>query len=145
MEDLPTIEKNASRSKMELSICLNRIIEAVAGMTSQKWLAASILLIPNSTNSLKFDRKKRKTSCLNAFSTECSKCNWIDWGDKIKKFPSQLTKSSANNRNLENVFVVFVGKNIELESQAIPNQKQQKSTFDLYVNSWSYFMDELIK
>ena len=73
--NLPVVEHTPTHQNLDANNSINRLADAIAGITTQQPSQATTMLKPVSTSTLIFDGKIEKFELFEDFFTQCSKCN----------------------------------------------------------------------
>ena len=150
---LPVVEQTPSNQKLDASISINRLADAIAGIATQPRTQAATMLKPVSTNTLIFDGKNEKFELFeDLFHTMLKMQPEMTETIKINHFHARLRKealqtfrntSAINKKTLDDVLIVFRRKYVKPESQATAKHKWHKLTIDPNTKSLPYFSEEL--
>ena len=151
--NLPVVEQTPTNHNLEANNSINRLADAIAGITTQQRPQAATMLKPVSTNTLIFDGKKEKFELFeDLFHTMLKMQPEMTEALKIKHFHAHLRKealqtfriiSAINKKTLDDVLIVFRRKYLKPESQATAKHKWHKLTFDPNTKSLPDFLEEL--
>ena len=151
--NLPVVEQTPGNQNSDANISINRISDAIAGITTQQRPQAATMLKPVSTNTLIFDGKNKKVELFEDLfhillkmqpeMTEAMKIN--NFYAHLRKEALQTFKniSASNKKTLDDVLIVFRRKYVKPESQATAKHKWHKLTFDPNTKSLPDFLEEL--
>ena len=150
---LPVVEQTPTNQNFEANNSINRLADAIAGITTQKRPQAATMLKPVSTNTLIFDGKNEKFELFeDLFHTMLKMQPEMTEAMKINHFHAHLRKealqtfrniSAVNKKTLNDVLIVFRRKYVKPESQATAKHKWHKLTFDPNTKSLPDFLEEL--
>ena len=151
--NLPAVEQTPTNQNLEANNSLNRLADAIAGITTQQRPQSATMLKQVSTNTLIFDGKNEKFELFeDLFHTMLKKQPEMTEAMKINHFHAHLGKealqtfrniSAVNRKTLDDVLIVFRRKYVNPESQATAKHKWHKLTFDPNTNSLPDFLEEL--
>ena len=151
--NLPVVEQTPRNQNIDANNSINRLVDAIAGITTQQRPQAAIMLKPVSINTLIFDGKNEKFEFFeDLFHTMLKMQPEMTDAMKINHFHAHLRKealqtfrniSAVNKKILDDVLVVFQRKYVKLESQATAKHKWHKLTFDPNTESLPDFLEEL--
>ena len=151
--NLPVVEQTPTNQNLEENNSINRLVDAIAGITTQQRPQAATMLKPVSTNTLIFDGKNRKFELFeDLFHTMLKMQPEMTEAMKINHFHAHLRKealqtfrniSAVNRKTLDDVLIVFRCKYVKPESQATAKHKWHKLTFDPNTKSLPDFQEEL--
>ena len=151
--NLPVVEQTATNQNLEANNSINRLADAIAGITTQQRPQAATMLKPVSTNTLIFDGKNEKFELFeDLFHTMLKMQPEMTEAMKINHFHVHLRKealqtfrniSAVNRKTLDDVLIVFRRKYVKPESQATAKHKWHKLTFDPNTKSLPDFLEEL--
>ena len=151
--NLPVVEQTPRNQNLDANNSINRLADAIAGITTQQRPQAATMLKPVSTNTLIFDGKNEKFELFeDLFHTMLKMQTEITDAMKINHFHSHLQKkalqtfrniSAINKKVLDDVLIVFRGKYVKPESQATAKHKWHKLTIDPNTKSLPDFLEEL--
>ena len=151
--NLPLVEQTPTNQNLEANNSINRLADAIAGITTQQRPQAATMLKPVSTNTLIFDGKNEKFELFeDLFHTMLKMQPEMTEVMKINHFLAHLRKeavqtfrniSAVNRKTLDDVLIVFRRKNVKPESQATAKHKWHKLTFDPNTKSLPDFLEEL--
>ena len=137
---LPVVEQTPTNQNLEANNFINRLADAIAGITTQQRPQAATMLKPVSTNTLIFDGKNEKFELFeDLFHTMLKMQPEMTEAMKINHFHAHLRKealqtfrniSAVNRKTLDDVLIVFRRKYVKPESQATAKHKWHKLTFD---------------
>ena len=150
---LPVVEQTPTNQNLEANNSINRLADAIAGITTQQRPQAATMLKPVSTNTIIFDGKNEKFELFEDLihtmlkmqpeMTETMKINHFH-GHLLKKALQTFRNISAvNKKTLDDVLIVFRRKYVKPESQATAKHKWHKLTFDPNTKSLPDFLEEL--
>ena len=152
-KNLPVVEQTPTNQNLEANNSINRLADAIAGITTQQRPQAATMLKPVSTNTLIFDGKNEKFELFeDLFHTMLKMQPEMTEAMKINHFHAHLRKealqtfrniSAVNRKTLDDVLIVFRRNYVKPESQATAKQKWHKLTFDPNTKSLPYFLEEL--
>ena len=150
---LPMVEHTPRNQNLEANNSINRLADAIAGITTQQRPQAATMLKPVSTNILIFDGKNEKFELFeDLFHTMLKMQPEMTETMKINRFHAHLRKealqifrniSASNKKTLGDVLIVFRRKYVKPESQATAKHKWHKLTFDPNTKSLPDFLEEL--
>ena len=150
---LPVVEQTPANQKVDANNSINRLADAIAGITTQQRPQAATMLKPVSTNTLIFDGKNEKFELFeDLFHTMLKMQPEMTEAMKINHFYAHLRKdalqtfrniSAVNKKTLDDVLIVFRRKYVKPESQATAKHKWHKLTFDPNTKSFPDFLEEL--
>ena len=151
--NLPVVEQTRANQNLEANNSINRLADAIAGITTQQRPQAATMLKPVSTNTLIFDGKNEKFEFFeDLFHTMLKMQPEMTEAMKINHFHAHLLKealqtfrniSAVNRKTLDDVLIVFRRKHVKPESQATAKHKWHKLTFDPNTKSLPDFLEEL--
>ena len=151
--NLPVVEQTRANQNLEANNSINRLADAIAGITTQQRPQAATMLKPVSTNTLIFDGKNEKFEFFeDLFHTMLKMQPEMTEAMKINHFHAHLRKealqtfrniSAVNRKTLDDVLIVFRRKYVKPESQATAKHKWHKLTFDPNTKSLPDFLEEL--
>ena len=151
--NLPVVEQTPTNQNLEANNSINRLADAIAGITTQQRPQAATMLKPVSTNTLIFDGKNEKFELFeDLFHTMLKMQPEMTKAMKINPFHAHLRKealqtfrniSAVNRKTLDDVLIVFRRKYVKPESQATAKHKWHKLTFDPTTKSLPDFLEEL--
>ena len=151
--NLPVAEQTPRNQNLDANNSINRLADAIAGITTQQRPQAATMLKPVSTNTLIFDGKNEKFELFeDLFHTMLKMQPEMTEAMKINHFHAHLRKealqtfrniSASNKKTLDDVLIVFRRKYVKPESQATAKHKWHKLTFDPNTKSLSDFLEEL--
>ena len=147
------VEQTPTNKNLEANNSINRLADAIAGITTQQRPQAATMLKPVSTNTLIFDGKNEKFELFeDLFHTMLEMQPEMTEAIKINPFHVHLRKealrtfrniSAVNRKTLDDVLIVFRRKYVKPESQATAKHKWHKLTFDPNTKSLPDFLEEL--
>ena len=150
---LPVVEQTPANQNLDANNSINRLADAIAGITTQQRPQAATMLKPVSTNTLIFDGKYEKFELFeDLFHTMLKMQPEMTEAMKINHFHAHLRKdalqtfrniSAVNKKTLDDVLIVFRRKYVKPESQATAKHKWHKLTFDPNTKSLPDFLEEL--
>ena len=150
---LPVVEQTPANQNLDANNSINRLADAIAGITTQQRPQAATMLKPVSTNTLIFDGKIEKFELFeDLFHTMLKMQPEMTEAIKINHFHAHLRKdtlqtfrniSAVNKKTLDDVLIVFRRKHVKPESQATAKHKWHKLTFDPNTKSLPDFLEEL--
>ena len=151
--NLPVVEQTPINQNLDANNSINRLADAIAGITTQQRPQAATMLKPVSTNTLIFDGKNEKFELFeDLFHTMLKMQPEMTEAMKIDHFHAHLRKkalqtfrniSALNKKTLDDVLIVFRRKYLKPESQATAKHKWHKLTFDPNTKSLPDFLEEL--
>ena len=151
--NLPVVEQTPRNQNSDANNSINRLADAIAGITTQQRPQAATMLKPVSTNTLIFDGKNEKFELFeDLFHTMLKMQPEMTEAMKINHFHAHLRKealqtfrniSALNEKTLDDVLIVFRRKYVKPESQATAKHKWHKLTFDPNTKSLPDFLEEL--
>ena len=151
--NLPLVEQTPANQNLDANNSINRLADAIAGITTQQRPQPATMLKPVSTNTLKFDGKNEKFELFeDLFYTMLKMQPEKTEAMKINHFHAHLRKdalqtfrniSAVNKKTLDDVLIVFRRKYVKLESQATAKHKWHRLTFDPNTKSFPDFLEEL--
>ena len=151
--NLPVVEQTPINQNLDANNSINRLADAIAGITTQQRPQAATMLKPVSTNTLIFDGKNEKFVLFeDLFHTMLKMQPEMTEAMKINSFHAHLRKealqtfrniSAVNKKTLDDVLIVFRRKYVKPESQATAKHKWHKLTFDPNTKSLPDFLEEL--
>ena len=151
--NLPVVEHTPTHQNLDANNSINRLADAIAGITTQQPSQATIMLKPVSTSTLSFDGKNEKFELFeDLFHTMLKMQPEKTEAMKINHFHAHLRKealqtfrniSAVNKKTLDDVLIVFRRKYVKPESQATAKHKWHKLTFDPNTKSLPDFLEEL--
>ena len=150
---LPVVGQTPASQNLDANNSINRLADAIAGITTQQRPQAATMLKPVSTNTLIFDGKNEKFELFeDLFHTMLKMQPEMTEAMKINHFHAHLRKdalqtfrniSAVNKKTLDDVLIVFRRKYVKPESQATAKHKWHKLTFDPNTKSLPDFLEEL--
>ena len=150
---LPVVEKTQRNQNLDANNSINRLVDAIAGITTQQRPQAATMLKPVSTDTLIFDGKNEKFELFeDLFHTMLKMQPEMTEAMKINHFQAHLRKealqtfrniSAINKKTLDDVLIVFRRKCVKPESQATAKHKWHKLTFDPNTKSLPDFLEKL--
>ena len=151
--NLPVVEHTPTHQNLDANNSINRLADAIAGITTQQPSQATTMLKPVSTSTLIFDGKNEKFELFeDLFHTMIKMQPEMTEAMKINHFHAHLRKealqtfrniSAVNKKTLDDVLIVFRRKYVKPESQATAKHKWHKLTFDPNTKSLPDFLEEL--
>ena len=151
--NLPVAQQTPRNQNLDANNSINRLADAIAGITTQQRPQTATMLKPVSTNTLIFDGKNEKFELFeDLFHTMLKMQPEMTEAMKINHFHAHLRKealqtfrniSAVNKKTLDEVLVVFRRKYVKPESQATAKHKWHKLTFDPNTKSLPDFLEEL--
>ena len=151
--NLPVVEQTPTNQNLEANNPINRLADAIAGITTQQRPQAATMLRPVSTNTLIFDGKIEKFELFeDLFHTMLKMQPEMTETMKINHFHAHLRKealqtfrniSAVNKKTLDDVLIVFRRKYVKPESQATAKHKWHKLIIDPNTKSLPDFLEEL--
>ena len=151
--NLPVVQQSPTNQDLDANNSINRLVDAIAGITTQKRPQAATTLKPVSTNTLIFDGENEKFELFeDLFHTMLKMQPEMTEAMKINLFHAHLRNealqtfrniSAANKKTLDDVLIVFRRKYVKPESQATAKHKWHKLTFDPITKSLPDFLEEL--
>ena len=151
--NLPVVEHTPTHQNLDANNSINRLADAIAGITTQQPSQATTRLKPVSTSTLIFDGKNEKFELFeDLFHTMLKMQPEMTEAMKINHFHAHLRKealqtfrniSTVNKKTLNDVLIVFRRKYVKPESQATAKHKWHKLTFDPNTKSLPDFLEEL--
>ena len=153
--NLPMIKQTPRNQNSDANNSINRLADAIAGITTQQPPQAATMPQPVSTNTLIFDGKNKKFELFeDLFHTMLKMQPEMTEAMKINHFHAHLRKealqtfrnmSASNKKTLDDVLIVFRRKYVKPESQATAKHIWHKLTFDPNTKSLPDFLEELNK
>ena len=150
--NLPVVEQTPTNQNLEANNSINRLADAIAGITTQQRPQAATMPKPVSTNTLIFDGKNEKFELFeDLFHTMLKMHPEMTEAMKINQFHAHLRKealqtfrniSAVNKKTLVDVLIVFRRKYVKPESQATAKHKWHNLTFDPNSKSLPDFLEE---
>ena len=151
--NLPVVEHTPTHQNLDANNSINRLADAIAGITTQQPSQATTMLKPVSTSTLIFDGKNQKFELFeDLLHTMLKMQPEMTKAMKINHFHAHLRKealqtfrniSAVNKKTLDDVLIVFRRKYVKPESQATAKHKWHKLTFDPNTKSLPHFLEEL--
>ena len=151
--NLPVVEHTQTNQNLDANNSINRLADAIAGITTQQPSQATTMLKPVSTSTLIFDGTNEKFELFeDLFHTMLKMQPEMTEAMKINHFHAHLRKealqtfrniSAVNKKTLDDVLIVFRRKYVKPESQATAKHKWHKLTFDPNTKSLPDFLEEL--
>ena len=151
--NLPVVEHTPTHQNLDANNSINRLADAIAGITTQQPSQATTMLKPVSTSTLIFDGKNEKFELFeDLFHTMLKMQPEMTEAMKINHFHAHLRKealqtfrniSAVNKKTLDDVLIVLRRKYVKPESQATAKHKWHKLTFDPNTKSLPDFLEEL--
>ena len=152
-KNLPVVEQTPTNQNLETNNSINRLVDAIAGITTQQRPQAATMLKPVSANTLIFDGKNEKLELFeDLFNTMLKMQPEMTEAMKINHFHAHLRKealqtfrniTAVNKKTLDDVLIVFRRKYVKPESQATAKHKWHKLTFNPNTKSLPDFLEEL--
>ena len=131
--NLPVVEHTPTNQKLDANNSINRLADAIAGITTQQPSQATTMLKPVATSTLIFDGKNEKFELFeDLFHTMLKMQPEMTEAMKINHFHAHLRKealqtfrniSAVNKKTLDDVLIVFRRKYVKPESQATAKHK----------------------
>ena len=153
--NLPMVEQTPRNQNIDANNSINRLADAIAGITTQQRPQAAAMLKPVSTNTLIFDGTNEKFELFeDLFHSMLKMQPEMTEAMKINHFHAHLRKealqtfrkiSAINKKTLDDVLIVFRRKYVKPEPQAAAKHKWHKLTFDPNTKSLPDFLEELNK
>ena len=150
---MPVVEQRPRNQNSDAKYSINRLVDAIAGISTQKRPQAATMPKPVSTNTLNFDGKNEKFELFDdLFHTMLKMQPEMTEAMKINHFHNHLRKealqtfrniSALIKKTLDDVLIVFRRKYVKPESQATAKHKWHKLTFDSNTKSLHDFLEEL--
>ena len=147
------VEQTPTNQNLEANNSINRLADAIAGITTQQRPQAATMLKPVSANTLIFDGKNEKFELFeDLFHSMLKMQPEMTEAMKINHFHAHLRKealqtfrniSAVNKKTLDDVLIVFRRKYVKPESQATAKHKWHKLKFDPNTKSLPDFLEEL--
>ena len=139
--NLPVVEQTPRNQNLDANNSINRLADAIAGITTQQRPQAATMLKPVSTNTLIFDGKNEKFELFeDLFHTMLKMQPEMTEAMKINHFDAHLRKealqtfrniSAIHKKTLDDVLIVFRRKYVKPESQStvsvLPSKPYQKN------------------
>ena len=151
--NLPVVQQTPTNQDLGANNSINRLADAIAGITTQQRPQAATTLKPVSTNTLIFDGKNENFELFeDLFHTMLKMQPEMTEAMKFNHFHAHLRKealqtfrniSAANKKTLDDVLIVFRRKYVKPESQATAKHKWHKLTFDPNTKSLPDFLEQL--
>ena len=151
--NLPVVEQTPTNQNLDANNTINRLADAIAGITTQQRPQTATMLKPVSTKTLIFDGKNEKFELFeDLFHTMLKMQPEMTEAMKIYHFHAHLRKealqtfrniSALNKKTLDDVLIVFRRKYVKPQSQATAKHKWHKLTFDPNTKSLPDFLEEL--
>ena len=151
--NLPVVEQTPRNQNLDANNSINRLADAIAGITTQQRPQAATMLKPVCTNTLIFDGKNEKFELFEDLfhtmlkmqpeMTEAMKINHFHAHSQKEALRTFRNISAINKKTLDDVLIVFRRKNVKPESQATVKPKWHKLIFDPYTKSLPDFLEEL--
>ena len=151
--NLPVVEHTPTHQNLDANNSINRLADAIAGITTQQPSQATTMLKPVSISTLIFDGKNEKFELFeDLFHTMLKMQPEMTEAMKINHFHAHFRKealqtfrniSAVNKKTLNDVLIVFRRKYVKPESQATAKHKWHKLTFDPNTKSLPDFLEEL--
>ena len=151
--NLPVVEQTPTNQNLDANNSINRLADAIAGITTQQRPQAATMLKPVSTTTLIFDGKNEKVELFeDLFHTMHKMQPEMTEAFKNNHFHAHLRKEALqtfrnigalNKKTLDDVLIVFRCKYVKPESQATAKNKWHKLTFDPNTKSLPDFLEEL--
>ena len=151
--NLPVVEHTPTHQNLDANNSINRLADAIAGITTQQPSQATTMLKPVSTSTLIFDGKNEKFELFEDLVHTMLKMQpEMTEAMKINHFYAHLRKealqtfrniNAVNKKTLDDVLIVFRRKYVKPESQATAKHKWHKLTFDPNTKSLPDFLEEL--
>ena len=151
--NLPVVQQTPTNQDLNANNSINRLADALAGITTQQRPQAAPMLKPVSTKTLIFDGKNEKFELFeDLFHTMLKMQPEMTETMKINHFHAHLRKealqtfrniSTVNKKTPDDVLIVFRRKYVKPESQATAKHKWHKLTFDPNTKSLPDFLEEL--
>ena len=150
---LPMLEQTPRNQNSDANISINRLADAIAGISTQQRPQAATMLKPVSTKTLIFDGKIEKFDLFEDLfhtmlkmqpeMTEAMKYNYFNAHLRREAVQTFKNISATNKKTLDDVRIVFRRKNIKPESQATAKHKWHKLTFDPNTKSLPDFVEKI--
>ena len=150
---LPVVEQTPRNQNSDANHSINRLVDAIAGITTQQRPQAATLLKPVSTNTLIFDDKNEIFELFeDLFHTMLKMQPEMTEAMKINHFHAHLRKealqtfrniSALNKKTLDDVLIVFRRKYVKPESQATAKHRWHKLTFYPNTKSLPDFLEKI--
>ena len=147
------VEQTPRNQNSNANNCINRLVDAIAGIGTQQRPQVATMLKPVSTKILHFDDKNEKFKLFeDLFHTRLKMQPEMTEAMKINHFRAHSRKealqtfrniSALNKKTLDDVLFVFARKYVKPESQATAKHKWHKITFDPNTKSLPEFLEEL--
>ena len=147
------VEQTPTNQNLDANNSINRLADAIAGITTPQRPQAATMLKPVSTKTLIFDGKNEKFVLLeDLFHTMHKMQPEMTEAMKFNHFHAHLRKealqtfrntSAINTKTLDDVLIVFRRKYVKPESQATAKHKWHKLTFDPNTKSLPDFLEKL--
>ena len=151
--NLPVVEQTPRNPNSDANNSINRLADAIAGITTQQRPLAATMLKPVSTNTLIFDGKNKKFELIGDLfhtmlrmqpeMTEAMKINHLHTHLRKEALQTLRNISALNKKTLDDVLIVFRRKYVQPESQSTVKHKWHKLTFDPNTKSLPDFLEEL--
>ena len=151
--NLPVLEQTPRNRISDANNSINPLTDAISGIATQQRPQATTMLKPVSTNTFFFDGKNEKFELFeDLFHTMLKMQPEMTEAMKINHFHAHLRKevlqtfrniSALNEKNLDDVLIVFRRKYVKPESQATAKHKWHKLLFDPNTKSLPDFLEEL--
>ena len=151
--NLLLVEKTPKTQNLDANNSINRLVDAIAGISTQQRPQSATMLKPVSTNTLIFDGKNEQFELSeDLFHTMLKRQPEMTDAMKVIHFNAHLRKeglqifriiSASNKKTLDDLLIMFRRKYVKPESQATAKRKWHKLTFDRNTKWLSDFLEEL--
>ena len=151
--NLPVVEQTPRNQNLDANNSINRLADAIAGITTKQRPQAATVLKPVSTKTLIFDGKNEKFELFEDLFHKMLKMQpEMTEAMKINHFHAHLQKEALqtfrniraiNKKTLDDVLFVFLRNYVKPESQATAKHNRHKLTFDPNTKSLPDFLEEL--
>ena len=148
--NLPTVEQTPRNQNSDANNSINRLADAIAGISNQQPPQTATMLKPVSTITLIFDGEREKFEIFeDLFHTMLKMQSDMTEAMKINHCHAHLRKealqtfrniSASNKKTLDDVLIVFRRKYVKPESQATTKHNWHKLTFDPNTKSLPDFL-----
>ena len=151
--NLPLVEQTQRTQMLDANNSINRLADAIVGISTQPWPQSATMLKSVSTNTLIFDCKNEQFELFeDLIHTLLKRQPEMTIAININQFNAHLRKealqtfrtiSASNKKTLDDVLIMFRRKDVKPESQATAKRKWHKLTFDGNTKWLSDFLEEL--
>ena len=138
--NLLLVDQTPKTQNLDANNSINRLVDAIAGISTQQRPQSATMLKPVSTNTLFFDGKNEQFELFEDLNhTMLKKQPEMTDAMKVIHYNADLRKealqtfsiiSASNKKSLDDVLIMFRQKYVKPESQATAKRKWHKLTFD---------------